>query len=139
MKIELIHEGRFSRWRFGQYLSAPYADLERRTWSPLVIGGRLCFVAGNGQQRCVVWGDTKGNWFDDAYDIADDSDVPVHITRNGENYQIVRGNISSALYTFQLTYEIIETGVAVLRFDKWKPWNGMRAEDEMLELMTRVS
>lgn len=135
--IHLISDGKYLRWKYGNYLSSPYLTLEERSWSPIFIGDVICFVAGDGKQNCIVWKDKEGCWFDDVYDLSDDQGVPLYIARNNTEYSVIRGTKKSEVFPFQITYKATERGIAILRFDTWKPWKGDKIEDKLLSLLKR--
>jgi hypothetical protein len=105
------------RWQWGDIASAPYAELEDRPWTPQIINNGLCFVASNAKQRCVVWGDHEGEWFDDVHGLMEDKNVPIYIARNALTYFVVRGQERSQPFEFQISFEVEDGGTAVYRFD----------------------
>lgn len=127
-------EGLF-QWQWKGYISVAFTELEDRRWTPLIIDSRLCFIASNGKQRCIVWGDSEGEWFDDTYDLKAHHNKPLYIARRKRNWTVIFGKIHSNFYPFQITYLLYEDGIAIVNFEKWNGKWDLVTKNEVLEVI----
>jgi len=95
-----------------------------RPWTPLVIGGRLCFCTQDHGKRSVSWGDDAGPPFDDAYDVVDCCGEPLYIARAGSRYFLVWGAQRTRDFDHQITYRLRDGIPLVVRFHSRKPSDG---------------
>ncbi|MBW8639359.1 hypothetical protein K1W69_19350 [Hoeflea sp. WL0058] len=114
-------------WRWGEWISPAFPYLEARPWTPLLIGGRLCFSASTNashnlpdeefvsdpeEKWCVVWGDEAGPMFKDVLDTTELDGRPLYIavrsTATGYQYHIVWHDKISQGFDRQITFRVEE-------------------------------
>ena len=112
-----IADGELWRWKWGDWTSPAFPYLEERPWTPVVVAERLCFTAHREDLGwCVVWGDEIGRWYDDVYDIAELSGVPIYIARDDTDYFLAWGRRTSQRFPHQITYTLDQGSVQIQEF-----------------------
>lgn len=133
---EKIRDGEAWRWLWKGWRSAPFAYLEQRPWTPIVIGGRLCFTVSNlpmdddvadtpeqkaARKWAAVWGDAAGPWFDDVARVVDIRGRPAYraVLSEGDTHRYVAVWGDQRSQDFEEQIAIVERDGApmIQRFD----------------------
>lgn len=117
----MLKDGEGSRWVLGEWRSAPFDELETRPWSPLLIGGAIAFCARRNGRRYVGWGERIYGPYDDAYDLDDYENQPIFLARVSSNYFVVRPDVESERFPFQITYLARGFGITILKLRSFGP------------------
>lgn len=122
-QFEKIYCDGLFAWTCDEWRSKAFPYLEERPWTPIVIAGTTCFVASDtadiddpdafaSARWCVVWGNTRGPWFDDVANLQDHEQAPLYLARRlGPAYHAVWGTRISQPFDHQVSLCPVPGGV----------------------------